>query len=112
LNRARCAARCASTEWLATLRARAYGFVKPHERLHTVPRVRDDIVAWAPRPWFAKHHNGRAAKAKDRFFLAALRRLIERVRLNNSPDRQGSDLHKREAPEVASLQNVYVAFVG
>jgi hypothetical protein len=33
------------------------------------------------------------------------------VRLNNSPDRQSSDLHKREAPEVASLQNVYVALV-
>jgi hypothetical protein len=73
--------------------------------------VRDDIVAWAPRPWFAKHHNGRAAKAKDRFFMAALKRLIERVRLNNSPSRQGSDLHEREAPEVAGLQNVYVAFV-
>jgi hypothetical protein len=67
---------------------------------------------WAPLPWFAKHHNRRAAKAKDRLFLAALKRLIERVRLNNSPDRQSSDLHKREAPEVASLQNVYVAFVG
>jgi hypothetical protein len=73
--------------------------------------VLDDIVAWAPRAWFAKHHNGRAAKGKDRLFLAALKGLIERVRLNNSPNRQGSDLRKREAPEVASLQNVYTAFV-
>ncbi len=35
--------------------------------------------------------------------MAALKRLIERVRLNNSPSRQGSDLHEREAPEVAGL---------
>src|SRR6266511_3759747 len=110
LNRARWAAPCASAERLATLRACAYVFAKPHERLGAVVRVLDDIVAWAPRPWFAKHHNGRAAKAKDRFFLATLKGLIERVRLNNSPNRQGSDLHEREAPEVAGLQNVYVAF--
>jgi hypothetical protein len=111
LNRARWVARYASTDWLATLRAQAYGLAKLHERLHAVPRVLDDIVAWAPRAWLAKRHNGGAAKAEYRLFLAALKRLIERVRLNNSPDRQSSDLHKREAPEVPSLQNVYVALV-
>jgi hypothetical protein len=37
--------------------------------------VLDDIVAWAPRAWFAKRHNGGAAKAKDRFFVTALKRL-------------------------------------
>jgi hypothetical protein len=51
-------------------RTPAYGFAKPHERLHAVPRVLDDIVAWAPRAWSAKSHNGGAAKEKDPLFLA------------------------------------------
>jgi hypothetical protein len=73
--------------------------------------MRDQVVRWAPHPRLAKHHDGRTTKAKDRLFLAALKRGIERVHLNDPSNRQGSDLHESEAPEVAGFQNVYVALV-
>ena len=62
-------------------------------------------------PSFAKHYNGGAAKAEDGLFLAALKRLIEGVRLGNSSNRQRSNLHKSEASEMVSAQNVYAPLV-
>ena len=62
-------------------------------------------------PSFAKHYNGGAAKAEDGLFLAALKRLIERVRLDNPSNRQRSDLHEPEASEVATLEKIYVPLV-
>src|SRR5437763_16555107 len=48
---------------------------------------------------------------RRRTFLAALKRLIERVRLDNPSNRQRSDLHEPEASEVASLGKIYVPLV-
>jgi hypothetical protein len=73
--------------------------------------VLEQVIGWPPHPRLAKHHNGRAAEAKDRLFLAALERGIERVHLNDSSNRQGSDLHECEAAEVAGCENIYVALV-
>jgi hypothetical protein len=65
----------------STLDAHAYGFAEPHKRLDALPRAADDILRWTPFPLLAKHRNGGAAKPKDRLFLTAFKRFIERVRL-------------------------------
>jgi hypothetical protein len=56
-----------------------------------------NAIIRAPRPWFAKHDDGGAAKAKDRLFLTALEWDIERMNLNDPSNRQGSHLHEPEA---------------
>ena len=71
----------------------------------------EQVIGWPPHAWLAKHYDGRTPKAKDRLFLAALERGIERVHLNDSSNRQGSDLHECEAAEVAGCENIYVALV-
>jgi hypothetical protein len=74
-------------------------------------RMLKQIVNRAPRPRFAEHHNGGGTKAKDRLFLAAREKGIERTNLNDSSNRQGSDLYKCEPSEVAGFQNVDHALV-
>jgi hypothetical protein len=95
----------------STLGTHAYGFAEPHERLDALSRAADDILRWTPFPLLAKHRNGGAAKPKDRLFLTAFKRFIERMRLNNSSNRQRSNLHKSEASEMVSAQNVYAPLV-
>jgi hypothetical protein len=65
----------------STLDTHAYGFAEPHKRLDALPRAADDILRWTPFPLLAKHRNGGAAKPRDRLFLTAFKRFIERVRL-------------------------------
>jgi hypothetical protein len=58
----------------------------------------------------AKHDNSRAAEAKNGLFLAAMKRNVERVNLNDPFDRQGSDFHEPEPPEVCEAFNEKVVF--
>jgi hypothetical protein len=74
-------------------------------------RVLHNIRRRTPGAGLAKDCDGRASEPEGRLFRAAFKRHVERVDLNDPPDRERSDFDERELAEIAGAQDVYVALV-
>src|ERR1019366_5318142 len=88
-----------------------HGFAKAHQSFDVGLGMLKQVIGWTPRSRFAKHNNRRSTKPKNRLFLASPEPCIERMNLNDSSDRQSTNLHESKACEVARFQNVDLAFI-
>src|SRR5215208_5118590 len=84
---------------------------QPHESLNSFTGLAQDILRRAPSARFAEHHHSRATEPEDRFLRAPPERVVQRVHLDDSPDRQRSDLHKSKATEISAGKNLCLSLI-